>query len=104
MKFDSSASDNIRAIWAYTLALLRTSIDTGGNHPQIIIFDEPAQHSIVTEDVISFFNEILAIPGSIQVILGITLNDDNIRKAIKDFDEKRLNIINVGNRAFQPLD
>lgn len=103
MKFDSSASDNIRAIWAYTLALLRTSIDTCGNHPQIIIFDEPAQHSIVTEDVISFFNAIQDIPGSTQVILGITLNDDSIRNAIKDFDEKKLNIINVGNRAFQPL-
>lgn len=25
MKFDSSASDNIRAIWSYTLALLQTS-------------------------------------------------------------------------------
>lgn len=104
MKFDSSASDNIRAIWAYTLALLRTSIDTDGNHPKIVIFDEPAQHSIVTEDVISFFNAIIDIPGSIQVILGITLNDDNIRKAVNDFDEKRLNIVNVGNRAFQPLD
>lgn len=103
MKFDSSASDNIRAIWAYTLALLRTSVDTGGNHPHIVIFDEPAQHSIVTEDVISFFNAILDIPGSTQVILGITLNDDNIRKSIKDFDKNRLNIINVGNRAFQPL-
>ena len=29
MKFDSSASDNIRAIWAYTLALLRTSMEKG---------------------------------------------------------------------------
>ena len=25
MKFDSSASDNIRTIWSYTLALLQTS-------------------------------------------------------------------------------
>ena len=39
MKFDSSASDNIRAIWAYTLALLRTSNEVGGNHPQIVMFD-----------------------------------------------------------------
>ncbi len=28
MKFDSSASDNIRAIWSYTLALLQTSEKT----------------------------------------------------------------------------
>lgn len=103
MKFDSSASDNIRAIWAYTLALLRTSIDTGGNHPKIVIFDEPAQHSIVTEDVISLFNSIKDFPESTQVILGITLNDDNIRNAVNDFDKKSLHIVNVGNHAFQPL-
>ena len=32
MKFDSSASDNIRAIWSYTLALLQTSKQYNGNH------------------------------------------------------------------------
>ena len=54
MKFDSSASDNIRAIWSYTLALLKTSNEKNGNHPQIVIFDEPGQHSIVTNDMVIF--------------------------------------------------
>lgn len=103
MKFDSSASDNIRAIWAYTMALLRTSIETGGNHPQIIIFDEPAQHSIVTNDVISLFNAVVKIPGNKQVILGITLSDNDIRKAVRDFDSKNIHIIDVGNHAFQRM-
>ena len=39
MKFDSSASDNIRAIWSYTLALLQTSKKQIGNHPGVLIFD-----------------------------------------------------------------
>lgn len=51
MKFDSSASDNIRAIWAYTIALMQTSIEKEGNHPGVIIFDEPNQHSIIPEDM-----------------------------------------------------
>ena len=51
MKFDSSASDNIRIIWSFTIALLQTSLAKKGNHPSIIIFDEPAQHSIVTSDM-----------------------------------------------------
>ena len=101
MKFDSSASDNIRAIWAYTLALLRTSIETGGNHPQIVIFDEPAQHSIVTEDVMSLFNEITQMPGNKQVIMGITLNDNGIRNAVRNYNPELINIVNVGNHAFQ---
>lgn len=101
MKFDSSASDNIRAIWAYTLALLRTSIETGGNHPQIVIFDEPAQHSIVTEDVMSLFNEITQMSGNKQVIMGITLNDNGIRNAVRSYNSEIINIVNVGNHAFQ---
>lgn len=103
MKFDSSASDNIRAIWAYTMALLRTSIETGGNHPQILMFDEPAQHSIVPNDVISLFSSVAEIPANQQVILGITLSDDGIKKAVKNFDNKNIHIIDVGTHAFQKI-
>ena len=46
MKFDSSASDNIRAIWSYTLALLQTSEKQTGNHPGVLIL--MSQHSIVS--------------------------------------------------------
>ena len=104
MKFDSSASDNIRAIWAYTLALLHTSIETGGNHPRVIVFDEPAQHSIITADVVSLFNQVNGIPGEKQIILGITLNDGDIRKAVSDFDSKAMHIIDVGNHAFEKIE
>lgn len=100
MKFDSSASDNIRAIWAYTLALLRTSNETGGNHPQIVLFDEPGQHSIVTEDMVSLFREIIELPGKNQLIVGITLNDGEICKAVDEIEKDRVHIIDVGNHAF----
>ena len=60
MKFDSSASDNIRAIWAYTLALLATSLEKQGNHPAVVLFDEPAQHSIDADDVIAAIKTVLA--------------------------------------------
>ena len=103
MKFDSSASDNIRAIWAYTLALLRTSNEVGGNHPQIVMFDEPGQHSIVTHDMVSLFSEIIGMHGSNQVILGITLNDTEICKAVEEIKKKNVCIIDVGEHAFQKL-
>lgn len=38
----SSASDFIRSIWAYYLALLKV----GGKHPGFVIFDEPCQQSM----------------------------------------------------------
>ncbi len=103
MKFDSSASDNIRAIWAYTLALLRTSNEVGGNHPQIVMFDEPGQHSIVTHDMVSLFSEIIGMAGINQVILGITLNDTEICKAVEGIKKKNVRIIDVGEHAFQKL-
>ena len=103
MKFGSSASDNIRAIWAYTLALLHTSIDTGGNHPQIIIYDEPAQHSIVTPDVISLFNAIAEMPGNKQIILGITVNDSDLKNAVEEYDDKKIHVIDVGNHSFKVI-
>ena len=43
IKFDSSASDFIRSIWAFTISLMKTSIKFGGNHPQFLMLDEPKQ-------------------------------------------------------------
>lgn len=103
MKFDSSASDNIRAIWSYTLALLKTSNEKNGNHPQIVIFDEPGQHSIVTNDMVSLFNEIIKIGGTKQVILGITLNDGEIKGAVGSIDPEKIHIVDVGSHVFQKL-
>ncbi len=103
MKFDSSASDNIRAIWSYTLALLKTSNEKQGNHPQIVMFDEPGQHSIVTNDMVSLFNEIIEIGGTCQVILGITLNDGEIKSAVESINPKRIRIVDVGDHAFQRM-
>ena len=100
MKFDSSASDNIRAIWAYTMALLQTSKECGGNHPGMLIFDEPAQHSIGADDTRAFFDSILKLGPDCQVIIGITINNADIRKVISEIEEDKCNLINIGEKAF----
>lgn len=45
---DSSASDFVRLIWSYLLALYQTSSTRGfeGNHPGLLLMDEPGQHSM----------------------------------------------------------
>lgn len=45
---DSSASDFVRLIWSYLLALYQTSSTKGfeGNHPALLLMDEPGQHSM----------------------------------------------------------
>jgi len=102
MKFDSSASDNIRAIWAFVLALLQTSNDKSGNHPGVLIFDEPAQHSIVINDMEKFFDNIIKLKNS-QVIVGITVKDSDTRLAISKLPADKYNLIRVPNKAFRRL-
>jgi hypothetical protein len=48
IKSDSSASDFVRLIWSYLLSLYQTSefSTVHGNHPGILLFDEPGQHSM----------------------------------------------------------
>jgi hypothetical protein len=41
MRLDSSASDLVRAIAAYTFALYKVSIEFDTNHPSLIMLDEP---------------------------------------------------------------
>lgn len=100
MKFDSSASDNIRAIWAYTMALLQTSNECAGNHSGVLIFDEPAQHSIGAHDTKAFFDSILKLSDRCQVIIGITINNADIRKVISEIEDDKCNLINIGEKAF----
>lgn len=100
MKFDSSASDNVRAIWAYTMALLQTSEKCGGNHPGLLIFDEPAQHSIGAVDTKAFFDSILNLGDNCQVIIGITINNADIWEVISEIGEEKCNVVNIGEKAF----
>jgi len=46
IKSDSSASDYVRLIWAYLISILLVSQKRSGNHPGLLLFDEPAQHSM----------------------------------------------------------
>lgn len=101
MKFDSSASDNIRVIWAFTLALLEVSITTEGNHPCVLVFDEPDQQSTIIADMKAFFSKVIQIAEQSQIIIGITLKDSDTRQAIDALPEDKYTRINIPNKAFQ---
>jgi hypothetical protein len=103
MKFDSSASDNIRAIWSYTMALMQTSEVLNGNHPNALIIDEPDQHSIVIQDMEQFFKSILQFNGKCQVFIAITIKDSDTRNIINNLDSNKYKIINISSKAFTKL-
>ncbi len=103
MKFDSSASDGVRVIWAFTMALLQVSIEKAGNHPNILIFDEPAQQSIVPADMSSFINSVVELGKNCQVIIAITLNSEELVSIIKGLDKGLYNEISIADKALKPL-
>ena len=103
MKFDSSASDGIRTIWAFTLALLQVSIEKDGNHPGVIIFDEPAQQSIVSEDMNSFIRSVSEVSSQSQIIMAITLNSHELINIIDELDADIYHKLEITDKAFKQL-
>lgn len=101
MKFDSSASDGIRVIWAFTMALLQVSIEKEGNHSGVIIFDEPAQQSIVPDDMDSFINSAVRLGKNCQIITAITLNSKELVGIIDGLDSKDYHKITIHDKAFK---
>lgn len=102
MRFDNSGSDNIRAIWAYTISLLIVSRDMLGNHPNILIIDEPMQQSVIEEDLFSFIDDLNSISNGIQVIIGMTLGNQKLKDKVKEY--KNANIILLKDKAIQPIE
>ncbi|EML0121223.1 hypothetical protein V9N51_001870 [Vibrio cholerae] len=75
LKSDSSASDFVRLIWSYLIALYKASHETGGNHPGIILFDEPAQHSMSTKSVNKMLST-LADEDGLQSIIAASFDEN----------------------------
>ena len=101
MKFDSSASDNIRGIWAYTLALMQTSATFNGNHPNMLIFDEPDQQSVVLKDMQNFLTKLQDIKIDCQMIIGITIKDNDTKELIQNLNQEKCKVILLNERAIK---
>lgn len=75
---DSSASDFVRLIWSYLLALYETSSHptAHGNHLGILLFDEPGQHSMRAESQHALLRSLAALEG-LQSIVAASF-DENV--------------------------
>ncbi|WP_311063621.1 hypothetical protein [Halomonas sp. DWK9] len=83
---ETSASDYIRIIWAYTLALLQLAgIKKDVLHGGFVVFDEPRQHEA---SYVSFANLIDKAAGASayngQVIFATSLRQNELEEACKD--------------------
>ncbi|MGY2277648.1 AAA family ATPase [Pseudomonas monsensis] len=73
---DSSASDFVRLIWSYLLAIYQTSTHStvNANHPGILLFDEPGQHSMATKSQRALFQMLSGDP-KLQSIVAASFDD-----------------------------
>ncbi len=76
IKSDSSASDFVRLIWSYLLALHQTSVQQTmqGNHAGILLFDEPGQHSMAVDSQHALLQQ-LASQGTLQSIVAASFDE-----------------------------
>lgn len=76
IKFDSSASDFIRCLWAYYTALLKTAIKFETNHPMLLVFDEPKQQDLSIENFRSFLSELSQFKNQQVLVFASFENSD----------------------------
>jgi len=103
IKSDSSASDFVRLIWSYLLALHQTSDSPNlkGNHPGILMFDEPGQHSMAVDSQHALLKQ-LASERKLQSIVAASFdeNEDVFRQATAGIAYK---LIEWDGKLLQPL-
>jgi len=89
IRINSSASDFVRNIWAYTLTLL----EEGSNHPGLVIFDEPGQHRTNISSLKSLLKESSLLVDK-QVIIFTSID-----KQINDKEKLEINVLTEGLKS-----
>ena len=103
IKSDSSASDFVRLIWSYLLAIYQTSAsrEVNGNHLGILLFDEPGQHSMRVESQHALL-QLLALEPGLQSIVAASFDESE-----SVFNQATLNVkfklIEWEDKLIQPL-
>ena len=99
IRINSSASDFVRNIWAYTIALR----DNGVNHPGLIMFDEPGQHKAKQSSLKSLFEICSEITDKQTIIFSSTekILDEkekfDLTELVKNLDENSYRLISLGS-------
>jgi hypothetical protein len=96
LRFDLSASDYIRVVWAYLLGLLEVARDHQTNHLGLLILDEPRQQSALEASIEAFLNRVSHCQRyNQQVIIATSESEEvlnkylgNIPHSRKSFDHK----------------
>lgn len=102
IKSDSSASDFVRLIWAYLISIYKVSSEKSGNQPGILLFDEPAQHSMGLHSVNEMLKEISSLNG-LQSIVAASFDQSDA--AFNESTEGvQFNLIRLPRKLIQQIE
>lgn len=102
IKSDSSASDFVRLIWAYLLSIYIVSNKNSGNHLGLIVFDEPAQHSMGVSSINALLKILSSQQSALQSIVSASFDEDDqvFSGSVKNV---KYNLISVGNKLLKKI-
>lgn len=100
---DSSASDFVRLIWSYLLALYQTSSTrgVGGKHPGMLVLDEPGQHSMSSMSQHALL-QLLSGESGLQSIVAASF-DQNESVFLEATAGLQFKLIRWEGKVIQPL-
>lgn len=101
IRFDSSASDFIRCLWAYYISLMQVSLKDGGNHPNLLMFDEPKQQDM-SEDGFRTFLKKLSNFNSEQVLVFASFENKE-ESFYSATDGLSYNLICIEDKLIKPI-
>jgi hypothetical protein len=103
IKTDSSASDFVRLIWSYLISLYKASANNRGNHLGILLFDEPAQHSMSTKSVNEMLKTLSSTSG-LQSIVAASFdeNEETFTSSIIGLKENSYRFTRLPRKIIEP--
>ncbi|MFA7436237.1 MAG: hypothetical protein WC006_07750 [Bacilli bacterium] len=106
LRFDCSASDNIRSIWAYYYSLMAVSKKycKEAHHLFINVFDEPIQQGIDRKDFYILLKNYLKNINDMQLILGMTFSTKELESENNTFKELDIKVIINENLLFKKVE
>jgi hypothetical protein len=101
--FDLSASDMIRAMWAYLIAFAEVNLEHATNHLGLLILDEPRQQEVHRKDFATFLRR-LARDGSdgLQVIVATSEEHDSLARMLNGAPHNMISL-DPGSKVLRPL-
>lgn len=99
LHLNSSASDNIRMIFAYTLALLEVSEKVMGNHLGLMIYDEMRQQDIKTESLRNMYLKMQSLSTKNQFIITSSASNAHFKEITQGIN---CNLIEFSSKLIGP--